>query len=351
MTEETVDNVLGLFDCDLKRRLDAAQAKSKAPTSASTSTSKSTKSKRACVEPDDPNKQYIHMKEFVDLRTVEWIIANKDALFPLPKRIAEKTKFLHFAELARENNGYVPVRYMQTICVPNFGRYTAIGSGSFQGQWRPLRAALAADNYLQVDMVNAHPVIMQTLARLLGINKTPNLDLYVQNREATLAKFTCSRALAKQCMLIAMYGGNGGKRLNIEVPAFLRGYRRELRTLAEKLLVSRPDVVQYVRDDEKGASDYSIMYSTLSYVLSEGERECLFAAMEVLKANQWQVDTMLHDGCLVRKREGHTIDAALLSSLTEAVETKCKIKGMRFELKEFGERLSLTYVDNGDDDE
>ena len=77
---------------------------------------------------------------------------------------------------------------------------------SLQGLKRDVRKALAHDQYTDVDMVNAHPVILSQLFLKLEL-ACPALERYVAEREAVLAETGLGRDEAKQAFITLMYGG------------------------------------------------------------------------------------------------------------------------------------------------
>ena len=108
-------------------------------------------------------------------------------------------------------NNYVPVNYFYSKTCNNFGRLYAEGSISLQNFRKGIRHALADSLYDDIDMVNAHPVLLSQYCEKNNI-KHKLLKDYVDNREVWLTNimdFHCvSRDCAKKLILKLCYLGN-----------------------------------------------------------------------------------------------------------------------------------------------
>ena len=95
------------------------------------------------------------------------------------------------------------------------GRRFANDRASLQRCTRETRQAAGATRYVDIDIVNCHPVILSWLLRqIIGTAydiKTPMLDNYIVNRENLLAEimetYDVSRDVAKKLPLVILNGG------------------------------------------------------------------------------------------------------------------------------------------------
>lgn len=85
------------------------------------------------------------------------------------------------------------------------GRLYAAKGLSLQSMKRIFRETIAQNHYVDVDMCNAHPVILLHLCKQYGF-ETNYLDRYVNEREDLLKHFD-SRAIGKKTFLAVMNGG------------------------------------------------------------------------------------------------------------------------------------------------
>jgi hypothetical protein len=126
--------------------------------------------------------------EIFDKNALSYIIDHFNELIPQispfsthePETI--RKMLIHY--ITRSRDGEIRVIYHQKR--PNFGRYFAEKSISLQGIARPVRQTIAA-GYTDIDIKNAHPVILQFLSRAMNL-ETPFLDDYIVNREQRLAE-------------------------------------------------------------------------------------------------------------------------------------------------------------------
>ena len=109
------------------------------------------------------------MTEMFDKNKLNHIIQNKhyfkgqmrDKCFELdydPFKIAENY-------LKNSLNGEIEVSYKQNN---KKGRFCAIGSLSLQSMAKEIRHSIAKDYYVDIDVVNAHPVILEHLCKVNG---------------------------------------------------------------------------------------------------------------------------------------------------------------------------------------
>ena len=87
------------------------------------------------------------------------------------------------------------------------GRMQASESVSLQAIPREIRHTIAKEFYNDIDMVNAHPVILQWMCRGNNI-KCPKLDSYIKSRDKWIKKTGVNRDAAKTMFLSLTNGGN-----------------------------------------------------------------------------------------------------------------------------------------------
>jgi hypothetical protein len=206
-----------------------------------------------------------------------------------------------------------------------YGRYVGLRH-DLGGAHAPIRAALTAALYHDLDIANCQPVLLSQLASQLDV-PVPSLEGYVQHREETLAAigehYNCSRADAKQHVIATLNGPErrDGHPLIIEIS-------KEARTLAKALLTIPEWKTLWDLIDGDGKRTYGRF---ISYVYFTLERRCLVALREYLLTAGWSPDILICDGLMVRKRDGLSIDAELLAGCSDAIHAAT---GFRVQLTE-----------------
>ena len=163
---------------------------------------------------------------------------------------------------------------------------------SLQGLKRDVRKALAHDQYTDVDMVNAHPVILSQLFLKLGL-ACPALERYVAEREAVLAETGLGRDEAKQVFLTLMYGGE-----RKDPTPFMANFRDEFLTNATVVLAS--EAYERYRTLAEAKKPANVLGCGISFVAQDLERQLVCCAIQTLQSKGYEVGTIIHDGFLVR---------------------------------------------------
>ena len=163
---------------------------------------------------------------------------------------------------------------------------------SLQGLKRDVRKALAHDQYTDVDMVNAHPVILSQLFLKLGL-ACPAVERYVAKREAVLAETGLGRDEAKQAFITLMYGGE-----RKDPTPFMAEFREEFLANATAVLAS--EAYERYRTLAEAKKPANVLGCGISFVAQDLERQLVCCAIQTLQSKGYEVGTIIHDGFLVR---------------------------------------------------
>lgn len=178
--------------------------------------------------------------------------------------------------LEKSRHGVVRTRYRQV----GEGRWYAVFDPSLQGLKKEIRAAIASEFYVDIDMKNAHPVILSHICKQENI-PCPKLDLYIQKRDIILKAMKLERAKAKQIWLSLMNGGlkdyrENRDKLSPKVVKLLDNFKTEAvrihNILAEKY---NEKYEQEVAQREKENKDYNHKASFMNKLLCEIENKIL----------------------------------------------------------------------------
>jgi hypothetical protein len=244
-------------------------------------------------------------KEVVDRDTVYKLI-NSTLL------LDEYSEHYKYVKLLHENERNQMVKYLQRIDegdgvagIPyhrkkdGFGRSDPDGGvGGFMIR-RALRALLFYGHMVDIDIVNAHPVILSILCRIENVSCS-HLDEYIANRESiladTCAAYGCSRDDAKTLFIRLAYGGGlkswvedckiasstcrDGMVVNgvIIATPFVAKIKVELVKIAVHVWRKNKHLLPIIRA-RKGVKKYNEYATLLSLVLQEHEcrvLECVF---------------------------------------------------------------------------
>jgi hypothetical protein len=192
---------------------------------------------------------------------------------------------------------------------------------------REIRHTLAFGNYVDIDISNAHPEILNQLCLNNNI-KTKYLNQYVNNRDEilmeTMQYYECNRDEAKKLYITLMYYGsfdNWGSSLNKEPTDFIYNFINELKIISEKFISANSDIVKIVKALQKK----NLKGSVMSIILQEKERiilECVYNYL--IKKKIVQNDCVLcFDGIMIKQNK---YNEKLLDELSAVVFEELKFK-------------------------
>jgi hypothetical protein len=194
--------------------------------------------------------KYLNFTERFDADKLNHIIQHRDAyrktmetmrnkVWPSdPFMIAEK-----YLNMSRR--GHIEVTHVQN---QGKGRFCARGSLSLQTLAREIRHTIARDYYVDIDMVNCHPVILSYLCAKQNFN-CDNLNNYIADRESALTLFK-DRDTGKKCYLSVI---NGGSKLYNDIniyaeednkPKALKDFKKEMTTIHNQFIQLNPDAYE-----------------------------------------------------------------------------------------------------------
>lgn len=225
-------------------------------------------------------------------------------------------------------------------------------SVSLQGCMRDLRVLLAGDRLIDIDMVNAFPTIAHYVACRLGLS-LPKLAYYSKdstNRDLVLSSIMefhgiYSRDAAKELPITLLHGGSydcwlreynlSNKRGRLP---FMESFSNDVKTLMARLLdhpqwaTLRSDVrVHLVKTGKRKEKDQcGINRSTFAIILQELEDRALQSMVRTFRRNEWVVESLQFDGCLLRHRPDVDIEKTI--QLAQA-QIKKDVPGLEIVLK------------------
>ena len=170
--------------------------------------------------------------------------------------------------LQKSDKGSIRVSYHQPGN-RNFGRFFA--DVSLQNMPREIRHTIASEFYDDVDMVNAHPIILQQLCERFDL-VCDRLEDYNENREKHLEDLSeVSREDAKRVFLSIINGGSKDYKSIKKPTKFLKRFKREMDDLLEDVAEKYP--TEYER--RKISNPENPIGSTVNVVMCDFENQIL----------------------------------------------------------------------------
>jgi hypothetical protein len=258
----------------------------------------------------------LQLKEKFNVNKLHYLLQNKDDLKDI-----EFTDGINFESLKTylesSRNGVKTVIYEQKN---GTGRWYAKGV-SMQNMPREIRHTIAKDLYTDVDMVNAHPVILEHLCNVFNL-AIPALRNYNKNRGELLGDLTIqtniSNSYAKRLILILI---NGGELIIDPLPKWMKEIKQEIKTI-HSFFYKTKEFEAFMRSTKK---EVNVIGSYMSHMLSDFECKILMNMWESLDKNNECV--LCHDGIMIPpgcKFNIKDMERSILESYGIIIELKVK---------------------------
>jgi hypothetical protein len=203
----------------------------------------------------------------------------------------------------------------------NIGRLVAEGGVGLQTFCRDVRNALGGHYYHDLDIVNALPTILSQMCAKRGW-LCDHLNRYIESREEVISdvmdllrregsvREEDLRSVAKE-RVIAIYTGGSADGLT----PFVRQMAEEAFRVRGNILNAYGDELKWIPKNIVNRAGKAV-----AWVYQTEERKCLMAIARALEARGRRMDVFIHDGGLVRKREGEAeFPKAMLREIEEDV--------------------------------
>lgn len=280
-------------------------------------------------EPKEPSYRYIELKETFDADKLNFICQNFKK-FKTQLRWRDRYDEIDplkiiTAYLKRSRHGTIRVNYKQKRGV---GRFFAVKSMSLQNIPREIRHTIAREFYIDIDLVNCHPVILSFLSHSNDF-KCENLDYYIANREEVLKTVMidgkpASRDAAKQLFLSIMNGGYQAYSKISPSNKFVDAFKEEIGTLHSqfrKLHKVRYDIHKAARI--KKGSDFNHRGSFINTLFCDFENKILQCMYEYFGKPEDAV--LCFDGIMLRNTQEYDIDGCM-AHIQESLGIDIKLK-------------------------
>lgn len=224
--------------------------------------------------------------------------------------------------LAKSKDGVVDVKYKQNASV---GRFHAIGGLSLQSLTREIRHTIAAEFYNDIDIKNAHPVILAHICKERDIT-CKYLNRYNMKRDEFLAEISDDKETAKVVILSMINGGSKAKDALNQQPKWLDAFAVEINKIHNNFSKDKAFKAHMVKREALGI-DYNHKASYMNILLCDFENKIL---QTIYKALDSPKDAVLcFDGLMLRK--GVEFDLEAIEATVESeldIDIKLAVKPM-----------------------
>jgi len=291
----------------------------------------------------------MELTERLPLRPIKWLNQLSYTEF-VEKCITKKTKIKEaesrytmlqqFCKTNLKTAGITKRIYSYSENTPRGGLGGRLFSGgSIQGLPSTIRGLLMRDIGTDIDMCNAHPVILNYICKLHDI-ACPHLEYYIHYRDKCLSNFE-SRELGKNAYLKAT---NNDKMNRVKgLPAEYKKYDAEMKKIQKKL-ITLPEYKELV-DSVPASKTYNHDGSAINRILCYYENIILQHAIHIMNHNGIEIAVLMFDGLMLYGN--YYNDRELLEKLTHYVEKQMPGLTMKWAYKEHS--AELTVPDDFDD--
>ena len=196
--------------------------------------------------------------------------------------------------LKNSKNGSINVSYKQT---ENKGRFHAEGGLSLQGMPLEIRHTIA-QNYKDVDIKNAHPVILEWICSNSRNIKCKRLKYYINNRDECLTSLGDNKDLSKQIVLSMLNGGSKLYKGLKNKPEWLVELKAEIKAIHSTLAKDK-EFKKHLKAREKNGIEFNHEGSYMNVLLCHTENNILQIIYDAIgKPN---IAVLSFDGIMVDK--------------------------------------------------
>jgi hypothetical protein len=251
--------------------------------------------------------------------------------------------------------GFIPVVYSHELANSGeaVGRLHISVEGrkdkpyTFTDMWREVRAIVAKKYYVDLDLVNCHPVLLKGLCLKYDIDH-PAVEEYISNRETYLKEITShsgvSREDAKLLYIRLMYGGTiRGWRNDLAITLKVdpethssfehpRLLQREIKQISRQIFSI--DEFKYICDHwNKYKQDHTNeMGSKLSMILQTYERICIEHLIDIVEnsSGNYKIGGIIYDGLHIEINQEKPLNQSRIDVWAKKLSKKM---GPTFDLK------------------
>jgi len=218
--------------------------------------------------------------------------------------------------------------YTQTTPLEVGGRLYC--GNSIQGLPKDIRGILLRDISTDIDMKNAHPVILKYICHLNEI-ACPNLSWYIDHRDEVLTNFGSD---GKTAFLKAVNDDKLNKKIS---DPFFKDFDKECKRIQKE--VTALECYKHIADSVPPVRTYNWLGSAINRILCVSENKILQKVISVCNANQVEVCALMFDGLMMYG--DHYQNDGLLLKINDAVNEEFAGLNMVFCYKEHSQVIQI----------
>lgn len=244
-------------------------------------------------------------------------------------------------------DGKAKVTYKRKI---NIGRVNPDRSLGLHTIRREIRHTLARNYYYDIDIVNAHPVILSQICKSNNI-ECKYLDEYIENRPKYLKdimdKYKVSRDQAKNLFIRLLYFGlfkywclDNGLPEDTEAFKFIDKFSKELNKIGSKIVSANKELKKEIeKSKDEELLEFKEKGSIVSYFLQEKECQILEEVFKYCRLNNIINDNcvLCNDGLMIPK---HAFKPELIGEFEQLIKNSLGFE-LKFEVKEMTQGYSI----------
>lgn len=260
--------------------------------------------------------------EYIDYNNAYKIVQNWQDIFKsLPEKRQTKIMnsysdpLINLKKIIKGKNNVLHTKYNFSKNLKTYGRLFAT-TVSLQSMPREIRNALAVGKYYDIDMKNAHPVLLAQYCKKNSI-RCDIVDKYIENREDILKEISTENNItSEEAKFIILSVLNGGGCENIK-GEFIDTFKKEIKTIHNMMCLINLEEYKKV----KSRKDWNKEGTLVNVVLCKLEHQLLMNAVYFMRSKGYSVDVLVFDGLMIRKGD-HIVDEDILKELQNYIKEK-----------------------------
>ena len=286
-----------------------------------------------------PNKDavsYLNSISFEQFQNDCIYEARTNGLSPPPMKDIKQwyTILKQFCQTNLKTKGVTKRIYSYSATTPTGLGGRLFCSGSLQSIWSVYRGLLMRDIGTDIDMTNAHPVILKYICNKHDI-PCPQLEYYINNRDRCLSEFD-SRAIGKKAYLSSVNSDKYARLKN--PPSTFKRFDDEMGYI-QRLLTNNPEYQNIVMTVPDSREFDNFNGSAINRILCYYENIILQHAIHVLNTKGIEIAILMFDGLMVYG--DYYADLSLLKDIEEHVERMMPNLGMKWVYKHHDTSLQI----------
>lgn len=201
---------------------------------------------------------------------------------------------------------------------------------SIQGLPKDIRGLLLRNVSTDVDMKNAHPVILKYLCTINNI-PCPNLSWYINRRDEVLTNFGAD---GKTAFLKAVNDDKLNKKIT---DPFFKDFDKECKTIQK--IITELQCYKHIVDSVPTVRTYNWLGSAINRILCVFENKILQEVIHVCNQQQIEICSLMFDGLMMYGN--HYENTELLTAIETQVNSAFDELHMKFAYKEHSQLIQI----------